>query len=134
MALPTIETPRYELTLPSQDIKVQFRPFLVKEEKILLVAMESKDNNEIISATKDILKACTFDKLLAKMDPRTGAVTEENPDFLKKGDAAMVLIKPTKPLAIEEQGKFKPLARFAIRDMGATVAAGMCLKIEEHWD
>ncbi|MDC0243389.1 translation elongation factor EF-1 subunit alpha [Marine Group III euryarchaeote] len=78
--------------------------------------------------------ACTFDKLLAKMDPRTGQVTEENPDFLKKGDAAMVLIKPTKPLAIEEQGKFKPLARFAIRDMGATVAAGMCLKIEEHWD
>ena len=78
--------------------------------------------------------ACTFDKLLAKMDPKTGAVTEENPDFLKKGDAAMVLIKPTKPLAIEEQGKFKPLARFAIRDMGATVAAGMCLKIEEHWD
>ncbi len=63
MALPTIETPRYELTLPSQDIKVQFRPFLVKEEKILLVAMESKDNNEIITATKDILKACTFDKL-----------------------------------------------------------------------
>ena len=70
----------------------------------------------------------------AKMDPKTGAVTEENPDFLKKGDAGMVLIKPTKPLAIEEQGKFKQLARFAIRDMGATVAAGMCLKIEEHWD
>ena len=63
MALPIIETPRYELTLPSQDIKIQFRPFLVKEEKILLVAMESKDNNQIINATKDILKACTFDKL-----------------------------------------------------------------------
>jgi len=46
----------------------------------------------------------------------------------------MVLIKPTKPLAIEEQAKFKQLARFAIRDMGATVATGMCLKIEEHWD
>ena len=78
--------------------------------------------------------ACTFEKLLAKMDPRTGEVTEENPDFLKKGDAAMVLIRPTKPLAIEEQSKYKALARFAIRDMGATVAAGMCLKIEEHWD
>jgi len=63
MALPTIETPRYELTLPSQDVKVQYRPFLVKEEKILLVAMESKDNNQIITATKDILKACTFDKI-----------------------------------------------------------------------
>jgi hypothetical protein len=63
MALPTIDTPRYELTLPSQDIKVQFRPFIVKEEKILLMAMESKDNNEIILATKNVLNACTFEKL-----------------------------------------------------------------------
>ena len=63
MALPIIETPRYELTLPSQDIKVQYRPFLVKEEKILLMAMESKDNNEIVNATKNILRACTFEKL-----------------------------------------------------------------------
>jgi len=63
MALPTIDTPRYELTLPSQDIKVQYRPFLVKEEKILLMAMESKDNNEIITATKDIINTCTFEQL-----------------------------------------------------------------------
>ena len=63
MALPTIETPRYELTLPSSDVQVQFRPFLVKEEKLLLVAMESKDNNEIVNATKGILTTCTFDKL-----------------------------------------------------------------------
>lgn len=63
MALPIVEVPRYELTLPSQDLKVQFRPFVVKEEKILLLAMESKDNNEIVNATKDILKACTFDKI-----------------------------------------------------------------------
>ena len=40
MALPSIDTPRYELTLPSQDIKVQYRPFLVKEEKILMMAMD----------------------------------------------------------------------------------------------
>ena len=63
MALPTIDTPRYELTLPSQDIKVQYRPFLVKEEKVLLMAMESKDNNEIITATKNIINSCTFEKL-----------------------------------------------------------------------
>ena len=63
MALPIIETPRYELTLPSSDVQVQFRPFIVKEEKVLLIAMESKDNNEIINATKDILKACTFEAL-----------------------------------------------------------------------
>ena len=63
MALPIIETPRYELTLPSSDVQVQFRPFIVKEEKILLMAMETKDNNQIVSATKDILKACTYEAL-----------------------------------------------------------------------
>lgn len=63
MTLPSVETPRYELTLPSTDKVVQFRPFLVKEEKVLLVAMESNNNTEIINATKEILNACTFEKL-----------------------------------------------------------------------
>ena len=63
MALPTIETPTYELTLPSADIKVKFRPFLVKEEKILLQALESSENNQIVQALKDIVNACTFGQL-----------------------------------------------------------------------
>jgi len=63
MTLPSVETPRYELTLPSTDKIVQFRPFLVKEEKVLLIAMESNNNNEIINATKEILGACTFNTL-----------------------------------------------------------------------
>ena len=63
MTLPSIETPRYELTLPSTDKVIQYRPFLVKEEKILLVAMESNDNKEILNATKEILRACTFEKI-----------------------------------------------------------------------
>ena len=63
MALPIVETPRYECTLASQDMQVQYRPFLVKEEKILLMAMESKDNNEILNATKDVLNACTYNKI-----------------------------------------------------------------------
>ena len=63
MTLPSVETPRYELTLPSTDKVVQFRPFLVKEEKVLLVAMESNNNAEIINATKEILNACTYEKL-----------------------------------------------------------------------
>jgi len=63
MTLPSVETPRYELTLPSTDKVVQFRPFLVKEEKVLLIAMESNNNTEIINATKEILNACTFEKL-----------------------------------------------------------------------
>ena len=63
MALPIVETPRYELTLPSQQTKVQYRPFLVKEEKILYVALESGDEKEMQQATKNILKSVTFDKL-----------------------------------------------------------------------
>ena len=63
MALPTLETPTYELTLPSADLKVKFRPFLVKEEKILLQAIESNENNQITQALKDIVNACTFGQL-----------------------------------------------------------------------
>ena len=63
MTLPSIETPRYELTLPSTDKVIQFRPFLVKEEKILLAAMESNNNNEILNAIKEILTACTYEDI-----------------------------------------------------------------------
>ena len=54
-----------------------------------------------------------------------------NPDFLTTGDAALVRFQPTKPMAIEEVGNFPELSRFAIRDMGKTVAAGVCMKIEK---
>ena len=63
MTLPIVETQTYELTLPSADIKVKYRPFLVKEEKILLQAMESDKQNEIVSALKSIVNACTFGSL-----------------------------------------------------------------------
>ena len=63
MALPRLNTPTYELEVPSTDEKVKYRPFLVKEEKILLMAMESKDNAQIINAVKDIVSSCTFGKL-----------------------------------------------------------------------
>ena len=63
MALPIVETPRYELTLPSQETKVQYRPFLVKEEKMLYIALESGDEKEMQTATKEILKSVTFNKL-----------------------------------------------------------------------
>ena len=63
MALPKMTTPTYELEIPSTDEKVQYRPFLVKEEKILLIAMESGKSGDIIEAVKQIVSACTFDKL-----------------------------------------------------------------------
>jgi hypothetical protein len=63
MALPKIDAPTYQLTLPSTDVKVKYRPFLVKEEKILLMAMESGKENEIYDATKQIVDSCTFNSL-----------------------------------------------------------------------
>ena len=63
MALPKLNTPTYELEVPSTDEKIKYRPFLVKEEKILLMAMESGKNEDIIQAVKDIVAACTFNKL-----------------------------------------------------------------------
>ena len=58
MPLPTIETPTYELKLPSSSKKIKYRPFLVKEEKILILALESKSQNEITNAVTDVLKKC----------------------------------------------------------------------------
>ena len=58
MPLPTIETPTYELKLPSTNKKIKYRPFLVKEEKILILALESKSQNEITNAVTDVLKKC----------------------------------------------------------------------------
>ena len=75
--------------------------------------------------------ACMFISLDKKLDPRTGDVLEENPTFIKAGDAAIVTIKPTRPMVIEEIKKIPQLGRFAIRDMGQTIAAGMCMSIKE---
>jgi len=63
MALPKITTPTYELVVPSTNEKLKYRPFLVKEEKILLIAMESNESDEILRAVKTIVTECTFDKL-----------------------------------------------------------------------
>ena len=63
MALPKLTTPTYELELPSTDEKIKYRPFLVKEEKILMMAMESKASADITQAVKDIVNECTFNKV-----------------------------------------------------------------------
>ncbi len=62
MPLPRIATPTYELTLPSSDKKIKFRPFLVKEEKVLILAMESQDSKQIANAVKDILSHCILSR------------------------------------------------------------------------
>ena len=67
MALPKLNTPTYELVLPSTGEKIKYRPFLVREQKILLIAQESKDDNQIADAMGEIVKICTFNSV----DPET---------------------------------------------------------------
>jgi elongation factor 1-alpha len=73
--------------------------------------------------------SCAITELQKKIDPKTGATKEENPKFLKTGDAAIIKVVPTKPVVVEEYKKFPQLGRFAIRDMGQTVAAGMVISV-----
>jgi elongation factor 1-alpha len=73
--------------------------------------------------------ACQFVEILKKLDPATGQEKEANPDFIKTGDAAIVKLKPTKPMVIEKSTDIPNMARFAIRDAGVTVAAGMCIDL-----
>ena len=73
--------------------------------------------------------AVTFIELLKKLDRRTGQVVEENPSFLKTGDVAIVKLKPLRPVSLEEFQQFPELGRFAIRDMGQTIAAGVVKEI-----
>mgnify|MGYP000560169781 FL=1 len=73
--------------------------------------------------------ACQIMSIEKKINPATGETIAENPDFIKNGDAAIIKVKPTTPLVIERQKEIPHMARFAIRDSGATVAAGMCIDL-----
>jgi len=75
--------------------------------------------------------ACTIESIDKKMDPSSGQVQEENPDFIQSGDAAVVTVRPQKPLSIEPSSEIPELGSFAIRDMGQTIAAGKVLSVDE---
>lgn len=79
MPLPILETPKYTVTIPSTKKIVEYRPYLVKEEKILMLAMESEDEKQMIMAVKDIIRACTFEKV--------------NPDDLTTVDLEYIFLK-----------------------------------------
>lgn len=79
MSLPIITSPKYTLEIPSTGAVVEYRPFLVKEEKILLIAQESQDQSQIMNAIKDVIKACTYGKV--------------DPDQLASYDLEYVFIK-----------------------------------------
>ncbi len=69
-------------------------------------------------------------EIIAKLDPRTGQTIEHKPQFIKQGDAAIVRLKPLKPVVAEKFADFPPLGRFALRDMGRTVAAGQIIEVK----
>ncbi len=73
---------------------------------------------------------CTFTEFVKKLNPATGETLEENPTTLKNGDAAIVKITPRRPLVIERQKDIPHMSRFAVRDSGVTVAAGMCIDLK----
>ena len=73
--------------------------------------------------------SCRFKELIAKLDPRTGQTVEQNPSFLKTGDGAIVRFEPIQPISVETYSDFPELGRFAIRDMGTTIAAGVIKEV-----
>ncbi|MHA2177516.1 MAG: translation elongation factor EF-1 subunit alpha [Candidatus Thorarchaeota archaeon] len=73
--------------------------------------------------------ACRFDEILQKIDQRSGQVIEEKPDFVKKGESMVAKLVPLKPMVIESYKQFPQLGRFAVRDMGMTVAVGIVQKV-----
>ena len=79
MALPKLNTPTHELVLPSTGEKIKYRPFLVKEQKLLMLAQESKDENQLTGAVSQLISNCTFDKI----DPETSPMFDVEYIFLK---------------------------------------------------
>jgi len=75
--------------------------------------------------------ACKFTELKEKIDRRSGKKMEDNPKFVKSGDAAMVVLTPSKPMCVESFSSYPPLGRFAVRDMRQTVAVGVIKSVEK---
>ena len=78
--------------------------------------------------------AATLIELVSAIDPRTGQTTQEQPKSLKTGDSALVKIQPLRPLCIEAFQEYPELGRFALRDMGTTIAAGVVKEVTANWE
>ena len=93
MALPKLENPTYEVELPSNNNKIKYRPFLVKEQKLLMLAQESEDQKEIVQAMASLINSCTFGEIdattlltVADVHFQNGLIIQVGPGFERKGD------------------------------------------------
>lgn len=75
--------------------------------------------------------ACKFTEIKEKIDRRSGKKLEDNPSFVKSGDAAIVVMTPSKPMCVEAFSEYPPLGRFAVRDMKQTVAVGVIKSVDK---
>jgi len=75
--------------------------------------------------------ATTFKEIIARIDPRSGQVVEDKPKSIKTGDSAIVRLAPLRPLAIEPYSVIPQMGRFAVRDMGTTIGAGIVKEVTE---
>ncbi len=75
--------------------------------------------------------ACRFEQILKTLNPKDGTTLKENPDYIKTGDLAVVKVIPDRPVVLEKVSEIPQMGRFAIRDMGQTVAAGQCIDLEK---
>ena len=113
MALPKLNTPTYELVLPSSGEKIKYRPFLVKEQKVLLMAQESGDDDQIANAMGDIVRTCTFNKV----DPDTSPMFDIEYIFLKvRGKSAGETVNLT--LTCPDDDKTKVQVKVNLDDIG----------------
>ena len=116
MALPKLETKTYTLTLPSTGQEIKYRPFLVKEQKTLMMAQESKNSNEIVDSMSQLIKDCTFDKV----DPKTCPLFDAEYIFLKlrgKSVGEKVKIMVTCP----DDGKTKVPVEVNLQDINVQI-------------
>merc|ERR1712226_1703146 len=142
-----------EAALPGDNVGFNVKNLSVKDIKRGYVASDSKNDpcsdtdmfvaqvivfnhpGQIQNGSTPVLDchtchiACKFQKIRSKVDKRTGAVTEDEPQCIKSQDAAMVELVPTKPMVVESFSTYAPLGRFAVRDMRQTVAVGVIKEI-----